>query len=229
MSEPAIVDLPALRGRTRVFEDRRHAGEALARMLEEYRGRPAVVAGIPAGGVPVAAPIAEILDLPLDVAVVSKITSPGNTEVGYGAAAFDGTVRLNAPMVDRLGIPEATVRRGIDATLAKVRRRAALFRGGLSLPDFGHRIVILVDDGLASGFTMLVAIEAVRKLQPDEIVVAVPTGHEGSVERVSLASDRVFCANVRGGWSYAVADAYIHWRDVDDEEVVRFLGATSPP
>jgi putative phosphoribosyl transferase len=218
--EPKIADLQELRDRTAVFRDRAHAGEVLAGMLAELRGSPAIVLAIPAGGVPVGKTLARRLDLPLDVAVVSKITPPGNTEVGYGAVAFDGTVRINSELADRLGLDSSERIRGIEATSRKVMRRSRMFRAGRPFPKLANRPVVLVDDGLATGFTMLVAIEAVRKLGAASVTVAVPTGHAESVARAAEQADTLVCANLRRGRSFAVADAYEEWGDVRDEEVV---------
>lgn len=213
-----IIEDSRLRDKTRVFRDRKDGGAALARMLEGFRETSAMVLAIPAGGVPVGAEIAKALDLPMDVAVVSKVTLPWNTEAGYGALAFDGTIRLNDLLVARLGLKEREIEKGVAETRTKVQRRVALFRDDKALPSLSDRTVILVDDGLASGFTMLVAVEALRKASPSQIVVAVPTGHSRSVERIAAEADRIYCANVRTGLRFAVADAYEHWYDVTEEE-----------
>src|SRR4030067_46592 len=122
-TEKSICDLPELRNRGRVFRDREHAGMVLAGLLESMRGARAGVLGIPAGGIPVAAVIARDLELTLDTAVVSKITLPWNTESGYGAVAFDGTVCLNQDLVESLALGEAVVNDGIARTRDKVDAR----------------------------------------------------------------------------------------------------------
>jgi predicted phosphoribosyltransferase len=218
MQSSNIIEDGTLRDKTRVFRDRKDGGAALARMLEAFRETSPMVLAIPAGGVPVGAEIAKELDLPLDAAVVSKVTLPWNTEAGYGALAFDGTARLNDLLVARLGLKEREIEKGIAETRTKVQRRVTLFRGDKALPSLSDRTVILVDDGLASGFTMLVAVEALRKASPSQIVVAVPTGHSQSVERIAAKVDRIYCANIRTGLRFAVADAYEHWHDVTEEE-----------
>ncbi len=224
-AQPAhsILDLPELRDRVRVFRDRDHAGKVLAGMLQSHQQEGDIVLGIPAGGVPVGAVVAAQLDLPFDVAVVSKITLPWNTEAGYGAVAFDGTVRLNDEMLSYLKLTEDEVQKGIEKTSSKVSRRVKRLRKEQPFPDLSRRPVILVDDGLASGFTMRVAVEALRKSGADHIVVAVPTGHRGTVERMAGEVETLYCPNIRGGWRFAVADAYERWSDVDEEEVIRIL------
>jgi len=221
-----LADLPELRDRAGVFADRAEAGRVLAGMLEGYRGGDALVLAVPAGGVPVAAALAAELGLELDVAIVSKITPSWQTEIGYGAVAFNGTVRLNRPMMARLGIDEDEERAGIERTQEKVRRRVRELRGDRPLPDVSGRTVLLVDDGLASGFTMLVAAEAVRAAGAAQVVVAAPTAHADTLDRVAGAADRVYIANLRGGGRFAVAEAYRNWYDVSLEEVQRLLAGT---
>jgi putative phosphoribosyl transferase len=214
-----VVDVPELRGRVAVFRDRAD-GRVLAGLLEGFRGSDALVLAIPAGGYPVAAELARRLGLPLDVAVVSKITPSWNTEVGYGAVAFDGTVSINEPAAASLGIDASERAAGIEAASRKVARRVALLRGGAAAPNLSGRPVLLVDDGLASGFTMITAIEALEKLGAGAITVAVPTGHAEAVGRIADRAAAVCCANVRSGRRFAVAEAYRRWRDVTDEEIL---------
>ncbi len=124
-----VIELPELRNRGHVFRDRAHAGEVLAGMLAEYRGSDALVLGIVAGGVPVAASLARALGLALDVAVVSKVTLPWNTEMGYGAVAYDGTLRLNEDVVTRMGLGPAEVEKGIARARESARPAATVSRG----------------------------------------------------------------------------------------------------
>ncbi|MDH3513529.1 MAG: phosphoribosyltransferase family protein [Gammaproteobacteria bacterium] len=212
-----------MRNRGRVFRDRTQAGTVLAGMLEHLRGTDTLVLGIPAGGVPVAAEIAKQLGLALDLAVVSKITLPWNTESGYGAVAFDGSVRLNRSLIMVLGLPETTVEEGITRTKEKVARRVSELCGNNQLPDVTRHTVILVDDGLASGFTMHAAVDALYNLAADKVIVAVPTGHAEAVERIAASVDALYCPNIRQGMSFAVADAYEQWTDVSEETVAGIM------
>ncbi len=218
-----VFELPELRDRVRVFRDRADAGAALARMLAGVLAPGAVVLAIPAGGVPVAAVIASRLGLPLDLAVVSKVLLPWDTEAGYGAVAFDGTVRLNEPLVEGLGLDRATVEAGRAATRERVQRRVRTLRPGRPFPDLRSREALLVDDGLASGFTMRVAVEALRRSGARTVRVAVPTGHLEAVARVAAEVESLHCANLRGGRRFAVADAYLRWTDVEEGEVRALL------
>jgi predicted phosphoribosyltransferase len=145
------------------------------------------------------------------------------TEVGYGAVAFDGTVRLNNDLVARLGLSDEEIQQGIRKTSAKVARRVKNLRGEQALLDLSASEIILVDDGLASGFTMLVAVEALQKAGTNSITVAVPTGHQRSVGRIAGEVNALYCANMRGGYPFAVAAAYLRWSDVGEKEVVSLL------
>lgn len=230
-STPTVVELPELRDRTRVFRDRAQAGMVLAGLLDGFRSTNALILAIPAGGVPVAAPLAKLLNLPLDVAVVSKITLPWNSEAGYGAVAFDGTVSLNRSLLPRLGLSPREVDLGIARTRAKVRRRVEAFRGGRPLPCLVERPVVLVDDGLASGFTVRVAVAALEAAGAEDLAVAVPTAHREALEGLPTGIRRVYCANLRSGRSFAVASAYLHWHDVSEAEALAELarGSASDP
>jgi len=221
-SHPKVFELPQLHNRERVFRDRAAAGKVLSQMLKEYQDSNATVMAIPAGGVAVAAILARELALPLDVAVISKITPSWNSEVGYGAVAFDGTVRLNEDYLARFNLGQEEIQKGIQKTKQKVARRVRMFRGDRPLPDF-NRPILLVDDGLASGFTLRVAIEALHKAGSQQIILAVPTAHEESIQGVINEVDAIYCPNIRSGRSYAVADAYEDWRDLDEDEVAQIL------
>jgi len=222
MDDPKIFDLPTLRNRVCVFRDRASAGRLLADMLKDYRNSDAIVMGIPAGGIAVAVVIAKGLHLPLDVAVVSKITMPWNPEAGYGAIAFDGTVMLNEELLSLLNLSNQEIQTGIKKTEQKVAGRVTMFRGNRSLPDL-KRPIILVDDGLASGFTFRVAIKALRKAGATNVVVAVPTCHLESARMIVEEVEAIHCPNIRSGLSFAVADAYEQWSDLTEQDVTKIL------
>lgn len=232
----ALVEDPLLRDIEGVFEDRAAAGEALARLLRGRTGPRATVVAIPSGGVPVAVPIAAALELPFDLAVVSKITLPWNTESGCGAVAFDGSVLVDEDLLPYLGLAPVQLESCVDRTRQKIARRMATFAPALGRsgdaplePLVAGRDAILVDDGLASGITMLAAIRALRRLEPARVVVAVPTGHRPSLARVRGVADLVVCANVRSGPTFAVASAYDRWCDVEEFEALNLVTAVVHP
>jgi len=218
-----LFDIQDFRNRTAVFRNREHAGEVLGEMLSSYKGTNTVVFAIPAGGIPVGAVLASKLKITLEVAVVSKITLPWNTEAGYGAVAFDGTIKLNEGMIRRLGLTENDVNEGIEKTSKKVKNRVEEFRKGKSSLKIAGGIVILVDDGIASGFTMLVAVEALKNAGADQMIIAVPTAHLENIKQLIPQVDAIYCPNIRSGWSFAVADAYQYWSDISEEEVMEIL------
>ncbi len=222
----SVIERRELRNRTGVFRDRAHAGEVLAEMLAEFRGSECLLFAVPAGGVPVAAAVAERLALPLDVAVVSKITLPWNTEAGYGAVAWDGTVRINRGLAAHVGLGEDEIRDGIEGTRRKVERRVQRLRGQRDWPELTNRPLILIDDGLASGFTMLVAVAAVEAAGGAPPVVAVPTAPDDTVARLAERAQAVYCANIREGRPFAVADAYQSWSDVTEETAMEILAGS---
>jgi putative phosphoribosyl transferase len=218
-------DDPALRDRTQVFRDRRDAGAALAVLLEEFRSSGALVLAIPAGGVPVAVELAGRLNLELDVMPVSKILYPWTTESGFGAVACDGTEWINQPLVRTAGLDQATIAEATAAARDKVRRRMRSLRGDRPVPGLSGRTVILVDDGIAAGSTMRAAISALRRQGAAPIIVAVPTGHGSSLRMLETEADGVYCANVREGGRFAVADAYESWSDVGEDQAAALLAA----
>jgi len=211
----AVHDKRELRERAPVFTDRRDGGVALAALLRTLSLEDPVILAIPAGGVPVAVAIVRETGWPIDVAVVSKITLPWNSEAGYGAVAFDGSVWLDHDRLPLFGLDEQTIQAGIARTRTKVERRSRRLRGDGPLEVAG-RTAVLVDDGLASGATMGCAIEAVRKLAPARIIAAVPTAHSDAAQRIGALADEVACPNLRARLPFAVADAYERWQDVPE-------------
>ena len=215
-----VFDQPELRNRSGVFRDRAHAGAVLAGMLASYRATATPVFALPAGGVPVASVLAKMLELPLEIAVVSKITLPWNTEAGYGAVAFDGTVALNDGLVARIGLSDDEIQKGVAATRAKVNRRVERFAREHSPAALDATAAILVDDGLATGFSLAVAVKALSQRGVRTLIVAVPTGHGESVRWLASRVQAVHCANIREGFSFAVAEAFQTWTDVLEDDAL---------
>ncbi len=218
-----LIEEISLRNILHVFEDRNEAGRLLAGKLREYRNCDGIVLGIPSGGIPVAKEIASALNLPLDLMIVRKLQIPGNPEAGFGAMTPDGGIILNQPLIDLFGITEDEIRKQAEDTFAVIKRRNHVFRKGRPFPSLKDRIVILVDDGLASGYTMLAAIRFVKRDKPEKIIVAVPTASGRTVELILPEVEELVCLNVRHGISFAVADAYRNWYDLSDEEVLSIL------
>ncbi|MBN1454697.1 MAG: phosphoribosyltransferase [Methanomicrobia archaeon] len=227
MTEGSVIEDPHLHDKRFVFEDRAHAGRLLAEQLRAYQGTDTYVMGIPAGGVPVAAVIAEQLQLPLDVLVVRKIHIPWNREAGFGAISWDGTTLFNEPLLQQLLLTPDEIAQCVEDEKKEIEKRLRLFRGQKPFPDLRNKTVIVVDDGLASGFTMLVALDSVQKQQPKELVVAVPTASLHAIKLVRATADNVVCLNIRTGRLFAVADAYSNWYDLENADVVKILKASA--
>jgi predicted phosphoribosyltransferase len=218
-----LIEEDMLRERRFVFSDRQEAGRMLAAKLDQYRGTGGMVLAIPSGGVPIAAEIAGILGLCVDLIVVRKIQVPYNTEVGFGAVDPEGGVLFNDPLLRQLALSDDEVERQVDKARRSVERRNRVFREGRPFPSLEKRIAIVVDDGLASGYTMKAAVRYVRKGRPSKVVAAVPTGARNAVEGMLLEVDELVCLNVRSGYPYAVADAYREWHDLCDDDVLALI------
>jgi predicted phosphoribosyltransferase len=218
-----FIEDNSLRDRLYIFKNRQEAGMLLAQKLSGYKGTDGIILGIPSGGVPVAAEVAKDIVLPLDLIIVRKVQIPYNPEAGFGAAGPDGKVVLNQEILNSLDLTKEEIDQQIQITMDKIRRRDKLFRKGLPFPSVKDKVVIIVDDGLASGYTMLSAIDFVKIHKPQKIVVAVPTALDRTVDRILPHADELVCLNVRSGWSFAVADAYENWYDLEDDEVISIL------
>jgi putative phosphoribosyl transferase len=218
-----IRKLEELKDHTHVFRDREEAGDTLAQMLRDYRQSDAIVLGIPAGGVPVAAIIATQLELSFFVMPVSKILFPWTTESGFGAVAFDGSEWINTNQVAASNLNADEVVTATREAREKVQRRLQRFLGTKPFPKLKNKTVILVDDGIAAGSTMRAAIAALKNATTKEIILAVPTAHDTSLNTLAEQVDMIYCANLRSGYSFAVADAYQSWSDVTEDEVMEII------
>jgi putative phosphoribosyl transferase len=214
-----LIEDPDLRNKAFVFRDRAHAGRLLAAKLWDYASSDALVLSIPAGGVPVAHEIAKELRLPMDIVIVRRVQIPGNTEAGFGAVGPDGEVIFNRALLSALSLTKEEIRIQVNKTKKVLRERNLKYRKGRPFPDLDGRTVIMVDDGLASGYTMSEAIRFARRKKSGRIIVATPTASERSLEFLLPLVDELYCLNIRG-YPFAVAEAYEEWYDVSDEEVV---------
>ncbi len=209
----------------RAFENRREAGRALAYRLRPYAGRDdVVVLALPRGGVPVAFPVAEALDAPLDLFLVRKLGTPGHRELAMGAIASGGVRVLNDEVVKWYGVsPEA-----IDAVSREeereLGRRELAYREGRDGVPLEGRIVILIDDGLATGSSMRAAVKAVRQRAPARVIVAVPVGARETCEALATLADEVVCVRMPEPFS-AVGQWYLDFDQTSDEEVRKLLRA----
>lgn len=206
-----------------VFEDREDAGRMLAKKLKSFKGKEPIILAIPSGGLPVGYAVARELNIPMDVIIPRKIQIPYNPEAGFGAVAPDGSTILNEPLVRELGLTGEETKILAEQVLEEIERRNRKFRGDRPFPNLIGKTVILVDDGLASGYTMLAAIKSVKKQKPKGILVAVPTAPLSSARLVASQVDQLICLNIRRGPFFAVADAYQKWYDLKDGEVMEYI------
>jgi putative phosphoribosyl transferase len=210
------------------FIDRRHAGRVLASRLQEYAGRDdVVVLALPRGGVPVAYEVASALDAPLDVFLVRKLGTPGHRELAMGAIASGGVRVLNEDVVRWYGIPEAAIQSVAREEAAELARRERAYRDDRPAPNLANRIVILVDDGLATGSTMRAAAQAVRVHHPSRVVIAVPVGARQTCGELVAVADEVLCARMPEPFS-AVGQWYLNFDQTEDAEVREFLRKSIP-
>ena len=212
---------------TREFRDRREAGRVLAEALASYRGRPdLLVLGLARGGVPVGWEVAAALGAGLDAFLVRKLGVPHQPELAMGALASGGLVVMNDDVVSSLRITQEQVRAVIDAETAELRRRETAYRGERAAADPRGKLVILVDDGIATGASMLAAVRAVRAAEPQAVVVAVPVGPLSACRVLGREADDVVCATMPADFS-AVGQVYADFHQVSDDEVRELL--TVPP
>lgn len=208
---------------TRTFRDRREAGRAVAEELTTYRGRDDVlVFGLARGGVPVAWEIAAALHAPLDVFLVRKLGVPDWSELAMGALASGGGLVMNDDVMASLRITDEQVREAIDSETSELLRRERAYRGDRPIADLRDRVVILADDGIATGASMLAAVRAVRAAGPKSIIVAVPVGPESTCRDLAREADDVVCVTTPPGFE-AVGQVYDDFHQVSDDEVRELL------
>ena len=206
-----------------LFQDRREAGKALAKELASLRGKPdVIVLGIPRGGVVVGCEIAQALDAPLDVYITRKIGAPHNPELAIGAVASDGTVLIDRQLVRRLGVPQDYIDQESARQEQETTRRLAEYRGEQPGPELEGKVVILVDDGVATGATTLATIRAIKAQEPAELILAVPVGPRDSIEALRQEVDQLFCLHAPEIF-WAVGAFYNVFDQTSDEEVKALL------
>jgi predicted phosphoribosyltransferase len=205
-----------------VFLDRRDAGRVLARALETWRGRAdTIVLGLPRGGVPVAYEVACALNLPLDIFVVRKLGVPGQQELAMGAIASGGTVTINQKVVEQRSIPRAVIESVIERENQEIARREHVYREGRAPAGLEGLTTIVIDDGLATGASMLAAVRALRS-RARRVVAAVPVAAESSCNELKSEVDEIICTSTPNPFR-AVADFYRNFDQTSDDEVRALL------
>lgn len=208
-----------------VFIDRQDAGRQLADGLVKYHGKRTVILGLTRGGVAIAYEVALILDVPMDVLIVRKIGAPFNQELGVGAIAEDGTLYLDQPAINALGISNDDLQTVIDGEKQLVADQIDLLRDGESLPALAGKTVILVDDGLATGATAEAAIAVVRKKRARKVIFAAPVCASETAEKLEKKVDGLVCLQ-RLSDLQAISLYYKNFRPVTNDQVVDMLDKT---
>jgi predicted phosphoribosyltransferase len=212
-----------------LFSDRREAGAVLARQLESYKDRKdVVVLALPRGGVPVAYEVARALNAPLDVFVVRKLGVPAHRELAMGAIAPGGVRIVDNNIITSYGVSQAAVERVSREELAELERRERAYRSGRESVELSGRIVLLVDDGLATGSTMKAAVQAARARGPERIVVAVPVAAPKTCRELAEIADEIVCARTPEPFA-AVGQWYVDFSQTSDAEVRELLRESAQP
>ena len=204
-----------------VFENRYDAGRQLALWLAQYRNQNAVVLAIPNGGVLVGLGVALALNSDFNIIISRKIPLPLSPEGGFGAVTDDGTTILNEEMIKRFNLSQHQINYQVSQVRAAIRQRSLLYHGKMPPSLVKDKTVIMVDDGLASGYTMMAAVESVRYRQPREIIVAVPVASATALPKVEKVANSVVACVSGFDPEFYVSDFYRYWHEPSDEEVLQ--------
>ena len=207
-----------------LFQDREDAGRQLARALVKYKSRHPVILALPRGGVPVAAEVAESLEAPLDLILVRKIGTPMQPELAMGAVV-DGeqpVIVRNQDVIDQTGVSDETFNAVCKKELAEIDRRREHYLGNRDRADVQGQVAIIVDDGIATGATTLAAIQALRKREPKELILAVPVAPLDTLQRLLTEVDAIVCLDTPRDFG-AIGYYYRDFRQVSDDEVIAIL------
>ena len=206
-----------------IFENRYDAGRQLAAKLTEYKKQSVVVLAIPNGGVLVALGVALALEADFNLIISRKIPLPLSPEGGFGAITDDGTIILNEEVVKKTGLSQQQITYQVSQVRAEIRQRSLLYHKDRPPPVVSGKTVIIIDDGVASGFTMMAAVESVRYRRPREIIVAVPVASATALKQVEKIADKVITCVAGFAPEFYVSDFYRYWHEPSDDEVIQCL------
>lgn len=205
-----------------LYKDRKDAGKQLGEALLKFKSEDTVVLGIPRGGVVVAAEVARVLNAPLDVIIPRKLGAPHNPEVAIGAVTQDGTVIKDEVMVRRLGITDSQIDSMAEGVLDEIERRVAVYRNGKEGLNIRSKTVIVVDDGIATGFTVQAALQSVRNAGSKKLVLAIPVAPADTLSLLREKVDELVCIHAPEIF-YAVGQFYVDFEQTSDDEVIEAL------
>lgn len=205
-----------------MFEDRNDAGEKLAIKLEKFKDDNPIILAIPRGGIVTAYESIKKFGFKWDLIIPRKLGAPHNKEIAIGAISFDGTYLLNQEFIDLLHIPNEYIDKAIYEQTEEIKRRLIKYKGNESYPDIKNKTVILIDDGIATGFTIQAAIESIRKHNPKKIVLAVPVAPQDTITHLEKIVDEIICLQIPNKF-YAVGLHYRNFEQTSDEEVINLI------
>jgi predicted phosphoribosyltransferase len=206
----------------RLFADRVDAGRRLAKALRDCKEKNTIILAIPRGGVVVGFEVANELNVPLDVIIPRKIGAPGNPELAIGAVMEDGTIIMNEELTGFLQVSEDYIKEESGSQRLEIERRLKFYRRDAPYPDLKNRVVIMVDDGIATGSTMKAAVASIRKKGARAVVIAVPVGPPSTVEELKKEADHVICLQSPDSFM-AIGQFYENFNQTSDKEVIRLL------
>jgi putative phosphoribosyl transferase len=209
-----------------IFRDRSEAGRRLGARLRELRlGGDVIVLGLPRGGVPIACEVAAALGAPVDVLVVRKLGAPFNPELAVGSIASGGITVYNRWVLEQLGLDADDLAPVVDRERRELERRERVYRGDRALPEIEDKVVVLVDDGAATGATMHAGVKAVRTQRPHRVVVGLPTSSRDAAARLGRIADEVVALSTPEPY-LAVGRWYLQFEQLTDEDVAEWLART---
>ena len=206
-----------------LFEDRADAGKKLADIMEEYKSTDTLILAIPRGGLIVGVEIARRFNLEIDLIIPRKIGAPFNPEMAVGAVTQDKTVILNCLLLDRLGLREEDLKDQITQEVKEIDRRMRLYRKSNHYPEYKQKNIILVDDGIATGYTVFASINSIKKIfNPDNVILAVPVAPFEIIEKLKSMVNIIKCLHIPEDF-YAVGQFYKNFGQTSDQEVIDLM------
>lgn len=209
------------------FANRFDAGEKLASYVNPDPEEDAVALAIPRGGIPVAKPIADRLQSMLLPVLARKLPVPASPEMGFGAVSIDGNIVINERLVTDIGLSRQQIQAIAEKVMREVRRRAAVYGGEKSRPDVKGRNVYMVDDGLATGYSMMACAKMIGEMAPAKLTLAVPVSPLTSINTVQSYFNEIYCLYAQESPSFAVASFYQDFHEMSDDEVNSLLAKTN--
>ncbi|AZL16242.1 phosphoribosyltransferase [Rickettsiales endosymbiont of Stachyamoeba lipophora] len=205
------------------FKDREDAGKKLAGKLRHYVGKHhTLILALPRGGVPVAHEVARSLNIPFDVFIVRKLGTPRSSELAMGAITLGGHIIFNEDIIQMYSITPEDIKREVAKQEQELQRRNELYRSGKPFPNIKNQIIILIDDGIATGATISVAVKALKEEHPAKIIIATPIAPQDIYEKLKKQVDEVICLDVPEVF-YGVGQFYQDFSQTSDEEVIKLL------